>query len=203
MAFVYFLKDSHTGFKIGYTKKAPEERLKALQTGNPHLRIYKTLELEEVHARYVEKWLHKYHLHDKITGSSGTEFVKIDESTLEESIIKVMKFSKQLLDSEKEIEGLSDINKTTGVTLDPTDEDRQTINALNAIEGKLHLLNEGKTLLLNKLKKRIMDSNGIDEIASWTFVSRTTLDSKNLQNEKPEIFEAYAKLTQIRTLRIK
>ncbi len=31
MAFVYFLKDSHTGFKIGYTKKAPEDRLKALQ----------------------------------------------------------------------------------------------------------------------------------------------------------------------------
>lgn len=203
MAFVYFLKDSHRGFKIGYTKKEPEERLKALQTGNPHLRIYKTLELEETHAKYVERWLQKYHLHNKITGSSGTEFVKIDETTLEESIKKAMEFSKQLFDSEKEIEELLDIQKTTGNTLEPKDEDRQTITALNVIEGKLYLLNEEKTLLQNKLKKRIMDSEGINEIASWTFASRTTLDSKKLQSEKPEIFEAYAKLTQVRTLRIK
>ncbi len=203
MAFVYFLKDSHTGFKIGYTKKAPEDRLKALQTGNPHLRIYKTLELEEAHARYVEKWLHKYHLHDKVTGSSGTEFVKIDETTLEESIIKAMKFSKQLFDSEKEIEVLSEIKETTGKTLEPKDEDWEIVNALNELEGKLYLLNEEKKLLQNKLKKRIMDSEGIDEIVSWTFASRTTLDSKKLQSEKPEIFESYAKLTQVRTLRIK
>jgi len=203
MAFVYFFKDSHTGFKIGYTKKEPQKRLKALQTGNPHLRIYKTLELEESHAKYVEKWLHKYHLHNKITGSSGTEFVKIDEITLEESIKKVMKFSKQLFDSEKEIEILLDIQETTGNTLEPRDEDRQIISDLNAIEGKLYLLNEEKTLLLNKLKKRIMDSDGIDEIASWTFASRSTLDSKKLQSEKPEIFESYVKLTQVRTLRIK
>lgn len=203
MAFVYFLKDSHMGFKIGYTKKTPEERLKALQTGNPHLRIYKTLELEEAHAKYVEKWLHKYHLHNKITGSSGTEFVKIDETMLEESIIKAIEFSKQLFDSEKEIEGLSHLQKTTGSTLEPKDEDRRIINELNEIEGKLYLLDEKKKLLLNILKKRIMDSEGIDEIASWTFSSRTSLDSKKLQSEKPEIFEAYVKQTRVRTLRIK
>ncbi len=203
MAFVYFLKDSHTGFKIGYTKKAPEDRLKALQTGNPHLRIYKTLELEEAHAKYIEKWLHKYHLHNKITGSSGTEFVKIDETTLKESIIKAMKFSKELFDSEKEIEALSEIKETTGKTLEPRDEDWEIVNALNELEEKLYLLNEEKKLLQNKLKKRIMDSEGIDEIASWTFASRTILDSKKLQSEKPQIFELYAKTTHVRTLRIK
>ena len=204
MAFVYFLKDNNnTGFKIGYTKKAPEDRLKALQTGNPHLRIYKTLELKDEHAKYIERWLHKYHLHDKVTGSSGTEFVKIDETALEESIIKAMKFSKKLFDSEKEIEVLYKIKETTGKTLEPKDEDWQIINALNELEGKLYLLNEEKKLLQNKLKNRIMDSEGINEIASWTFASRTTLDSKKLQSEKPEIFESYAKQTRVRTLRIK
>ena len=203
MAFVYFFKDSYMRFKIGYTQKTPEDRLKALQTGNPNLRIYKALELEKEHAKYVEKWLHKYHLNNKITGSSGTEFVKIDESQLEVSIIKALEFSKQLFDSEKDIEGLLGIQKTTGSTLNPKDEDRQIINALNAIERKLYLLNEEKTLLLNKLKKRIMDSDGIDEIASWTFALRTSLDSKKLQSEQPKIFEAYVKQIQVRTLRIK
>ena len=114
-----------------------------------------------------------------------------------------MKFSKELFDSEKEIEALSEIKETTGKTLEPRDEDWEIVNALNELEEKLYLLNEEKKLLQNKLKKRIMDSEGIDEIASWTFASRTILDSKKLQSEKPQIFELYAKTTHVRTLRIK
>ena len=203
MAYVYFLKDANIGFKIGYTKDAPEKRLKALQTGNPLLRIYKTIEFEEKQAKYIEGWLQKYHMTNKITGSSGTEFVKIDEEVLDSSIEEAIVFSTKYFEIEKDISSAPDILSTSGELLSPTDEDLEILRELNTLSGKIYLLDEKKKMLQNKLKRRIMGSEGIDEVATWSFSAKTTLDTKKIKEENPEVYEKYSEVKRVRTFRIK
>jgi len=203
MAFVYFLKDPNIGFKIGYTKDEPKKRLKALQTGNPILRIYKTMEFEEKEAKYIEGWLQKCHMASKITGSSGTEFVKINEEELECSITEAIVFSKQYFKSESDIDDTINISSTSGELLSPTDEDLKILGEINALTGEIYLLGEKKKLLINRLKKRIMGSEGIGEVATWSFSSKTSLDIERIKQEAPKVFKKYSRVTNVRTFRTK
>jgi hypothetical protein len=66
--YLYLIEDSISRLlKIGQTRRCPEERLRELQTGNPHpLRLCKAYQVQSVHR--VEAALHRQFDHRQVSG---------------------------------------------------------------------------------------------------------------------------------------
>ncbi len=78
-----------------------------------------------------------------------------------------------------------------------SDEMETTLKALNELEGDLKLLNERKAELQNRLKEKMGDHElarvGETQLSWKTAAGRTTIDTKKLQKEHPDIYETYKK----------
>lgn len=75
---IYLLKEPTGNYKIGFTKRKVEQRIKELETGNPgHFEIVHVFETK--HNRKIETALHNLYKHKHV----NREYYNLDESDVD------------------------------------------------------------------------------------------------------------------------
>ena len=87
MAKVYIIQAEGTDrFKIGITKNSVSNRIKSLQTANPH-KLVEVFSFESKYATQVERAVHRFHYSNKLEGE-WFELDYIELKKVKESIFK-------------------------------------------------------------------------------------------------------------------
>jgi len=203
-AWIYIFKNGDEGYKIGYTTGEVEKRFKALSTGNPNLTTEKIVHFENNKiAKLVENIIHSKFNNRHIKGNSSKEFFLVDLDEINIALEEATTLATELIVLDQNTEEYNNIEETTGKLLPASDEDEKLYAELLEIRQQLFDLEKQKEIIENKIKLRIKNNEGIDNMAVWSVQKRESLDTKKFKEENPELVEKYKKVTILRVLRIK
>lgn len=96
----------------------------------------------------------------------------------------------------------------TASTLLLTEDINKTLSSLRSVRSQIKALEQLEHSLKHDLSKSMNDAEYLYDkegtvVATYKFVERVTLDTKDFRLNEPEIFEQYAKKSTTRTLLIK
>jgi len=92
--------------------------------------------------------------------------------------------------------------QSNDIVLDNTQESKEIYENLRHIKSQIKKLEIDQVRYENKLKVLIRENEGIKDIATWKSQTSIRLDTKRIKEEKPELYEQYAKETSTRVLRL-
>ena len=203
-AWIYIFKNGDEGYKIGYTTGEVDKRFKALSTGNPSLTTENIIHFENNKvAKLVENIIHNKFSDKHIKGNTSKEFFLVTLNQIENALEESISMAEELVQLDESTEEYNNLLETTGQLLTPSDEDIALYDELMTIKKELFDLDRKKDLIERKLKLRIKDSEGIENMAIWSVQTREGLDTKKFKEENPKLVEKYKKVTILRVLRIK
>jgi len=194
MSGVYILHDPATDYlKIGRATRL-EDRLNNLRTANPRLVLLEWI--ETVFDSAVESYVHNRLASYRKEG----EFFEVGIEMIRQEINDALAIMNQRpADSAlKEITTLSDV----GQARDPAAEELSWLSEILRIRSELEKLELKESMLLDRLKVSIGKSSGLNHWATFSPVTRQSLDSTALRNDFPELYEKYLVRSVSRTLKI-
>ncbi len=201
MAFVYvFQSGDENLYKIGRTKSDVEKRRKDLSTGNPNpLKTYRVIETER--DSLVENYLHKKFAGRLSRRSDAKEFYEIEQDELDRGLADTEEFMADYLPLLEEAEKLKGVD-SNGRIIDPDREALAIYEDLQQVTARINTLAFEKTILENRLKKKIGECDGIEGVASWKTQISIRLNQDLLKQEQPDIFKQYQSESKQRTFRL-
>jgi hypothetical protein len=197
MSHVYVLRSGGEDvFKIGRTRQDVDSRRRGLATGNPHLlTVYAVIETD--HDALCETLLHKRLRSRRVTG----EFFAVSAEELEAVIRETRELLADLVASQQEVQRLAE-EESDGRLLKPGSEEWSLYEKLLEVREAQDHYGVQRDLLENKLKLAIGGADGLEGIATWRTQERRDFDGARLKLERPELFEAYLKLSRLRAFRL-
>lgn len=201
MACVYvFRHGKENKFKIGRTKKSTKLRLKELQTGNPYLTFFDTIDTNFDSA--VEKYIHRRLATKKIiNGSASDEFYAVSVDDLQPIIIEARDYSSECLPTVEQAREVA-AEAPDGSVKEPGNSDIAIHQELLKIEEQMALLDSRVDYLVSELKIGMGAASELRGIATWNAITSKRLDSTALKEELPDVYEKYLKTSTSRTFKL-
>ncbi len=201
MAYVYILQSgSENLYKIGRTRGDVEKRRKDLSTGNPHpLTTFRVIETD--HDSLFENFLHKKFAGRLSRRGDAREFYELDPEELEQGLKEAEEFMSGYLPLLEESEKLK-VLESSGEVIAPNPEVMEIYQELRELNDRTSILEFEKTVLVNKLKTRIGQADGIEGVATWKTQVSLRFDQTRLKEQEPDLFQRYQSETKQRSFRL-
>ena len=177
-------------YKIGWTKGAPDKRMRGFATGSPaKLKLYRD-ELTE-NASALEQYIHQ--LLDARRTENG-EFFNVTTQELDDAIDQAVAFMKELLPL---LDGVKKLRrkKPNETMIDPSDEMLDVYRRLRKATREKFLPDRRIELLESKIQVVIGENRGMTGVASWKRNDCWKMDTTRFKKEKSalyaELYEEY------------
>lgn len=186
---VYVLAAGDTNrIKIGRTKNAITDRIGQLQTGNPFV-INERDQISTAYASKVEGYLHALLATSR---SESGEWFEVSPTALDDALTKARAYALHLEQTQSDIESLvqSPVEEREEPATDRDQHIHQELLELYAEQKRIEVEIEQRE---TQLKLRIGSADSLEAIATWKGVSGSRLDQVRLKEERPDLYQAFAK----------
>jgi hypothetical protein len=202
MAYVYILKNGDENvFKIGRTKKSPEDTIRELSRGNPReLTKFDATETDEDVAG--ETYLHRKLRSKRVLIGGGREFFRVEIDELQAAIKDAREYLDEFISSKRAAEELS-IETTTDAIVQPTIEDFGMYQSLCRVRQQQDMLCVEREYYEARLKLRIGTCAALGKLATWKSQIGLKFDQSAFASAEPKLFQQFNRECQSRVFRLK
>jgi hypothetical protein len=192
-----FRRGSEDCFKIGRTCGLPENRKPGISTGSPlRLNLHRTVETEN--SVDLEMYIHK--LLDQRRTENG-EFFNVTAEELDSAVDRAIAFMGEFQPLSQEAGKFRRLMPKETVK-ESSPEMIEVYQQLRKLSRERDLIDWQIALLKNKIQIAIGDSSAMENVASWEWVERWTMDIERFKKEQGQMYEEYKRNSSCRIFRL-